>query len=440
MTEWLLLGLGVVLTIATGLFVAAEFSMLTLDRTDIDRRADSGDTGAEGIRSALKTLSTQLSGAQVGITLTTLLVGYLVEPSLSALLRGPLENAGVPSGSVVAVSVTLGMVLATVASMLLGELIPKNLAISVPLATARVAVPFQRGFTWLIGPLISLLNGSANAALHRMGLEPQEELSGGRSPEELTFMVKRSAEAGTLDAGTATLVARTLSFSQHTAQDVMTHRTRTQTIERDEPAAEVLRLARRTGHSRFPVVGDSLDDVVGVVHVKAAIGVPLERRDDVPVGALMTAALRVPETLPLDPLLVELRDHGMQLAVVVDEYGGTSGIVTLEDVIEELVGEVADEHDRSRQEAVRGRDGSWRLPGTIRPDEVRDRLGIDVPDHPSYETVAGFVMARLGRLAMVGDEVVVPGARLRVERLAGRRIERIRVMPTPSEEPAEGQS
>lgn len=431
MTEWLLLGVGVLLTLGTGLFVAAEFSLLTVDRSDVERQARSGDPKARGILTALTTLSTQLSGSQVGITLTTLLVGFLVEPSLSTLLQGPLEAVGLPPNRVSSVAVACGMGLATVGSMLLGELIPKNLAISAPEATARVAVPFQRGFTWCTRPLIRVLNGSANVLLHRIGVEPQEELSSGRSPEELTFMVRRSAEAGTLDEGTATLVARTLAFSRHTAADVMTHRTRTQSLGRDEPAAEVLKAARRTGHSRFPVTGESLDDVVGVVHVKSAVGVPLERRDDVPVGALMSPVLRVPETMALDPLLVELRDHGMQLAVVEDEYGGTAGVVTLEDVVEELVGEVSDEHDRGRQEAVRGRDGTWRLPGSLRPDEIKERIGVEIPEHSSYETVAGFVMADLGRLAMSGDEVAVPGALLRVERMAGRRIERIRLLPQP---------
>lgn len=434
MTEWLLLGLGVLLTLGTGVFVAAEFSMLTLDRTRVERDAAAGDRTSQGVLAGLKTLSTQLSGAQVGITLTTLLVGFLVEPSVSRLLIGPLNSLGLPEATVRPTSVALGMILATTASMLLGELIPKNLAIAVPFPTARIAVPLQRAFTWAMTPLIKVLNGSANAILRGWGIEPQEELGAARSAEELVFMVRRSAEAGTLDAGAANLLARTLSFSRHTAEDVMTHRTRMQTLEPDEAASEVLRRSRRTGYSRFPVVGESLDDVVGIVHVKAALSVPHDRRDDVPVGALMTEPLRVPETMPLDPLLVDLREHGMQLAVVMDEYGGTAGLVTLEDVIEELVGEVADEHDRSRLEAQRGRDGTWRLPGTIRPDELRDRFAIDVPDHHSYETLGGFLMARLDRLAMVGDEVFVDGGVLKVERMAGRRVDRVRFVPERRDE------
>jgi CBS domain containing-hemolysin-like protein len=433
LTEWLLVGIGVLLTLGTGVFVAAEFSLVTLDRPTVERAREAGDRSAAGILEGLRTLSTQLSGAQVGITLTTLLVGYLVEPSVSRLLAGPLESAGVPADAVAPIAVALGMFIATTVSMVVGELIPKNLAISAPLATARWAVPLQRAFTFATRPLIRLLNGSANKVLRAVGIEPQEELSGGRSPEELAALVRRSAEAGTLDEGTANLLARSLGFSSRTAADVMTHRVRMRAVRREDTAADVVRLARETGFSRFPVTDDGLDDIVGVVHVKRAIAVPHEKRTEVPAAALMTEALRVPETVRLDPLLVQLREQGMQMAVVTDEYGGTAGVVTLEDVVEELVGEVADEHDRTRAGARRLRDGAWLLPALMRPDEVRDRLHADIPDGPAYETLGGFVMARLGRLARTGDEVVVGGGVLRVERMDGRRIDRLRFAPQRDE-------
>lgn len=436
LTEWLLLGLGVLLTLGTGVFVAAEFSLVTLDRPAVEHARDAGEPGAAGVLAGLRTLSTQLSGAQVGITLTTLLVGYLVEPSLSRLLRGPLTAAGLPEAAVGGTSVGLGMLLATVASMLVGELVPKNLALAAPMATARWAVPLQRAFTFVMGPLIRVLNGSANRVLLAVGVEPREELSSSRSPEELASLVRRSAEAGTLDEGTATLLARSLGFSTRTAADVMTHRVRMVSVRREDTAADVVRLARATGYSRFPVVDTDLDDIAGVVHVKKAIAVPHHKREEVPAAALMTEALRVPETVRLDPLLVQLREQGLQMAVVTDEYGGTAGIVTLEDLIEELVGEVADEHDRARAGARRLRDGSWVVPALLRPDEVRDLLGADIPEGPSYETVGGFVVARLGRLARVGDEVVVPGGVLRVERLDGRRIDRLRFIPSARAEVA----
>jgi CBS domain containing-hemolysin-like protein len=435
-TEWVLVGVGLLLTLGTGAFVAAEFALVTVDKSGVERAAAAGDRGAARVLPGLRTLSTQLSGSQVGITVTTLVVGFLVEPSVSRLLVGPLTDLGVPAGAVPGVSVTVGMVLATIVSMLFGELVPKNLAIALPLATARWSVPFQRTFTWVTLPLIRVLNGTANRILAAFGVEAREELSNGRSADELTALVRRSAEVGTLDEGTAALLAKSLGFSRHTAGDVMTHRVRVETVRRGDSAADVVQLSRGTGLSRFPVVGEDADDVVGVVHVKRAIGVPHDKRAEVPAAALMSEVLRVPETLRLDPLLVELRSQGLQMAVVTDEYGGTAGVVTLEDLIEELVGEVADEHDRSRIGARRLHDGVWLLPGVLRPDEVKDRTSIEIPDSSDYETLSGFVMARLGRIAELGDEVVVPGGVLRVVRMDGHRVDRLRFTPATTKAPA----
>jgi len=200
-------------------------------------------------------------------------------------------------------------------------------------------------------------------------------------------------------------------------------------LPRTASAADVVALARRTGHSRFPVVGESLDDVVGLVNLRRAVGVPYERRGDVAVtsSSLMVEAPRVPETVPLAPLLVQLRDQGLQMAVVVDEYGGTSGIVTLEDVVEEIVGDVADEHDRRRLRPHVASGGSWVVPGVMRPDELAQHADLHVPDDGPYETLGGLVMDRLGRLPEAGDEIVVHGVALRVERMEGRRVDRLRV-------------
>ncbi len=430
MTEWLLVGLGVLLTIGTALFVAGEFSLVSVDRPAVERAVAAGDRRAEGVLAAVRTLSTQLSGAQVGITLTTLVVGFLVEPSLAALLETPLRSAGVPPDALAPVAVGVGLLVATVFSMIFGELLPQNLGISVPLATAKVVAGPLRLFTRLMSPLIAVLQGSANKLLRAVGIEPQEELSSARAPEELAALVRRSAEVGTLDQATAEIITRSLDFPNRTAADVMTPRVRMQVARRGESAADVVALARRTGFSRFPVVEDGLDDVVGVVHLKTAIGVPRERRDQVPVEALMADAVRVPETVRLDPLLAALREQGLQMAVVVDEYGGTAGVVTLEDVVEEIVGEVSDEHDRTRTGVVRLRDGSYVVPGLLRPDEVRARADLAVPDGSAFETVGGYVMARLGRVPRVGDEIGIPGAVLRVDRMDGRRVDRLRALPS----------
>jgi CBS domain containing-hemolysin-like protein len=434
-TEWLLVGLGVLLTIGTALFVAGEFSLVSVDRPTVERAVAAGDRRAESVLAAVRNLSTQLSGAQVGITVTTLVVGFLVEPSLAAILEPPLRRLGVGPGAAQPLAVGLGLFIATVFSMLVGELLPQNLGISAPLATAKVVAGALRVFSRVFRPLITLLNGSANRLLRAVGVEPQEELSSARTPEELAALVRRSAEVGTLDETTAEIITRSLEFPARTAADVMTPRVRMQVARRGETAADVVALARRTGFSRFPVVRDGLDDVVGVVHLKTAIAVPRDRRESVPVEALMAGAVRVPDTVRLDPLLDALRQQGLQMAVVVDEYGGTAGVVTLEDVVEELVGEVSDEHDRTRTGIVRLRDGSYVVPGLLRPDEVRARADLAVPDGPAFETVGGFVMAALGRVPRVGDEVHIPGAVLRVDRMDGRRVDRLRALRAPEEAP-----
>lgn len=424
LTEWLLVALGVVLTAGTAVFVASEFSLVTLDPGLVEGQTRPDDRRGQSVLKALRRLSTQLSGAQVGITVTTVLLGYTTQPAVNALLAQPLGSAlGAGVGGAVALVLTL--VLVNGFSMLFGELVPKNFAISRPLGTARQVAPLQSGFTAALSPLISLFNNSANWLLRRVGVEPREELSGGRSPQELAALVRRSAQVGTLDETTATLLTNSIEFGELTAVDVMTDRQRVQVLRRGETAADVVRLARETGHSRFPVIGDDSDDIVGLVHLRRAVAVPHERRGEVPAAALMIEAPRVPETVHLGPLLVELRDHGMQMAVVVDEYGGTSGVVTLEDVVEELVGDVADEHDRRRTAASRRADGAWVVSGLLRPDELTETTGLVVPEDGRYETLGGLVMAALGRVPSAGDEVVAGDVRLHVASMSRRRVERV---------------
>lgn len=425
MGEWILLGVAVLLTVGTGVFVAMEFSLVALDRPTVQQAADHGDAGAASVLRSLRKLSTQLSAAQVGITLTTLVVGFLAQPSLGAIIARALEPV-VPAGALEPVSAAMALVLFTIFSMVVGELLPQFLGISAPLPVAKVVATPVRVFSMVAKPLISVLNGSANGFLRGIGIEPQEELSGARTPQELASLVRRSAEVGTLEESTARIINRSLDFAERTAVDVMTPRVRAVAVPRNASAADIVRLSRHTGHSRFPVIGDDWDDVQGVVHVKQAVAVPLKRRAGVPVSALMTAHVVVPETVRLAPLLVELRTSGPQIAIVVDEHGGTSGVVTLEDVIEELVGEVRDEHDASRMPAHQLADGSWSVPGMWRPDEVSARLGAPVPEAAAYETLGGFVMAALGRVPVEGDHVEIPGWRLRVLRMDGRRVARVR--------------
>ena len=432
-----MLGVGLVLTVGTGLFVASEFALVNLDRADLEARQAAGESRLALTISALRITSTHLSSAQLGITLTTLLTGYTMEPAISNLLGPVLVSWGVPEAAVRPVSATVAMSIATVFSMVIGELVPKNFALAVPRQTAKLVIPFQVAFTTVFRPAVSLLNGSANGMLRAMGIEPKEELSGARTAEELSSLVRRSASAGVLEQDTASLLDRTLTFARLTTADVMTPRPSIHAVAAGDSVEDVVQLARRTGHSRFPVYDESMDDIVGIAHLKQAVAVPRERRTEVPAAAIAEEPLRVPEAVHLDGLMGELRGRGYQMAVVVDEYGGTAGIVTLEDLVEEIVGDVRDEHDRSRAGVVRAADAVI-FPGELRPDEVLDRTGLRVPEGDVYDTVGGFLMAALERVPAVGDTVDIDDGTLTVQRMNGRRVERVKFTPHPLPEGAEG--
>lgn len=435
LSDILMIVLGVILTIGTAIFVAGEFSLVALDPSTVQTRAAEGDRRASTVVKALSRLSTLLSGAQVGITLTTILLGYTAQAALADMLAdalGSVASEAVATGAAVAIS----LVVVNAFSMVFGELIPKNATLSEPLLAAGLVSPLLMGFTTVFKPVVVVLNNTANWFLRRMGIEPVEELSGTRSASELAALVRHSAEEGTLDVSTARLLTRSIGVGALNAVDVMTDRGRLHYLSEEDSAADVVAAARQTGHSRFPVIGDDPDDVKGLVHLRRAIAVPYDKREQVPVtsSSLMTPAPRVPETMPLANLLVELRAQGLQMAVVVDEYGGTAGVVTLEDAVEEIVGDVADEHDRRRIGAHIEASGRWVVPGWMRPDELASRAGIHVPDDGPYETLGGLVMAELGRIPEVGDRVTLPRAELLVQSMDGRRVMRLTVWSTEPQE------
>ncbi|HUQ54199.1 hemolysin family protein [Lentzea sp.] len=425
------LGLVAVVALTAGTFVAvaAEFSLTALERSTVERHvAEVGDATARTIDRAHRTLSFQLSGAQLAITVTTLITGYIAEPAIASLIEPGLTAVGVPASVADWLSLALALAIATALSMVFGELVPKNLAIAKPLETARGVVGVQAGFSRVFRWLILAMNNSANWLVRRFGVEPVEELASARSPEELGALVRTSAEHGTLDQGTAVLLDRSLRFGDRTAGELMTPRVRVEALRADATVADLVLKARETGFSRFPVHDGSLDEVRGMVHVKQAFAVPSTLRGSTPLSALTRPVYSVPETLEGDALLDRLRASGLQTALVVDEYGGTAGMVTLEDVVEEIVGDVRDEHDRREASPVRslGKD-SWLVSGLLRDDEVAEATGFRMPDG-DYETLAGLVLSRLGRIPDVGDEIRVDGWRVTVMRMDRHRVAELRVV------------
>ncbi|RDG39113.1 hemolysin family protein [Streptomyces corynorhini] len=430
MTEVLLLLLALALTLACAVFVAAEFSLTTVERGELERAAEAGERGAAGALEAAKRLTFQLSGAQLGITVTSLVIGMLAEPSLAVLLRGPLEAVGLPGGVVSTVATLLGVALSTVVLMVVGELVPKNWAISSPLAVAKVVAGPQRGFTAAFGPLIRHLNNTANRLVRRMGLEPAEELASARTPEELVALARHSAREGAIEPDSAELFVRTLHLAELTAENVMTPRVDVRALEAHATAADAALLSLATGLSRFPVYRDSLDEVIGTVHIRDVLALEESARTHTRVTELTTSPLLVPDSLPVDRLLRRLRES-RTMAVVIDEYGGTAGVATVEDIVEEVVGEVRDEHDPDEIPGLavgapspEGQ-GVWEADGSLRLDQLRE-IGFDAPEGP-YETLAGLLATRLERLPVPDDTLEVDGWHFAVLRVDHHRADRVAV-------------
>ncbi|MEU1884288.1 hemolysin family protein [Micromonospora sp. WMMD987] len=420
----------VLLTAGNAFFVAAEFALVTVDRAEIDRRAEAGDATAATVRRALRELSFQLSGAQLGITLTALLTGYLAEPALSRLFDPLLA----PLGGADRFGPLLALALATLLSMLFGELVPKNLALARPMPAALATAGPMRAFSRAFGWLIRGLNGSANRLVRQLGVEPQEELASARSPEELGLLAAISARAGALPPDTAMLLRRTIRFGDKRAAEAMTPRVDVIALRATATVAELLDLSRRTGRTRFPVYEETLDLVTGVAAVPDALGVPLTARAGTTVASVAREPVYVPESLDLDGVLAALKAAGSDLAIVVDEYGGTDGVVTVEDLVEELVGEIADEFDPATVDdahatglTVPGGERTVLVDGVLREDELFEQTGFRLPEGP-YETLAGFLMARLGHIPLPGETIRADGYAFIVVEVERHRIEQVRVV------------
>ncbi|RCG29047.1 HlyC/CorC family transporter [Sphaerisporangium album] len=404
MTSVLGLPAVLLLTLLTGYFVAQEFAFVAADRSALREQAAAGDAAADRALEVTGRLSFMLSGAQLGITVTTLLVGFITEPALTPLIAPGLSAVGVPEAAVPGIAVALGLVVATVVQMVLGELVPKNFGIARPEPVAKWLSRSTLIYMAVAGPVIRLFDASATRLLRLFGVEPVEEIEHGATPEELSRIIAESEAAGDLSERLSDLLERALEFGDRTAEDVMVPRPRVVSLHADRPVSDLLSALKTSGHSRYPVLGAD-GDVMGVAGLRELLRA---EPGEAPIERIAAAPLLVPTTLPLPTLLDRMRATGGELACVIDEYGGLAGVVTMEDLAEELVGELMDENDPEAAEAVARDDGTWEVPGTLRLDEVERATGLRLPESEDYDTVAGLIMARLGRLAEPGDEVPVP--------------------------------
>ncbi|MEV4159195.1 hemolysin family protein [Nonomuraea dietziae] len=385
------------LTAATGYFVAQEFAFVAVDRGNLREQANAGDAAAERALRVTSRLSFMLSGAQLGITVTALLVGFLAEPAIATLVRPLLGD--LPA----AFSVAIGVFVATVIQMVLGELAPKNLGIAKPEPVAKFLARSTLVYLTIAGPLIKLFDSAATGLLRRVGVEPVEEVEHGATPEELSRIIAESTRAGELPPRLSELLERALEFGDRIAEEAMVPRPRVVVLRVDRPISDLIATMRECGHSRYPVLGPD-GDVIGVTGVRELLAAGVEEGV---IGDVTQPAVLVPDSLPLPLVLAQMRAARADLVCVIDEYGGLAGVVTVEDLAEELVGELVDENDPEPVGAVERPGGVWDVPGTLRLDEVERATGISLPESDDYDTVAGLVLARLGRMAEPGDIITV---------------------------------
>ncbi len=412
------------LIIANGFFVAAEFALVAVDRAKVENDVEAGRRRARVAKGLLAHLSFHLSGAQLGITVTSLLIGLLAEPAIAELLHPALEPL-LGSAAVIGVSLAIAIFLATVVQMIVGELVPKGLAIARPETTVYLLGPLVRVYGIIFGPLIRMLNGAANRTVRLLGVEPTEELSHVRTLSEMQILVSASSRGGAIDDSASQLLTRSIRFEGKSAEDVLVPRTAVTALQSSETVDALVNASVTTGHSRFLVYGEDLDDIVGTVHVRSVHGVPRDLRATTMVSSLMRPMLELPESRDLADVLLDLRRENTHMAVVVDEYGGTAGIITLEDILEEIVGEIGDEHDRrTPSTSVPGRRNEWSLPGGLHPDEVAEQIDCVIPEG-EYETFAGFLLDRLGHLPLVGESVSWEGWTFEVAQMDRRRIAQV---------------
>lgn len=404
----LLVGVVVVLAITalTGYFVAQEFAFMAVDRSRMGAAADKGDAAASRVLGVTRRTSYMLSGAQLGITVTTLVVGYVAEPLIGRSIGDLLGMASVPQGVGVAVGTVLALLFSTVVQMLFGELVPKNLAIARPEPVSRWLARSTTIYLAVFGWLIGLFDKASELLLKSVGIEPVHDKEHSATARDLEHIVAESGETGELSPELSRLLDRMLDFPGQTAEHAMVPRSRTDVVRAEDAVSEVV-ATMATGHTRYPVVGEDSDDVIGIVDLHDLLTVDDEKADLTPVSTRMRAPIVVPDSLPLPEVAGRLATEIAEMAVVVDEYGGFAGVVTMEDMAEEIVGEIADEHDPHLAAGTPVSEGpGWLLAGDTHLDEVERLLDITLPEADA-ETLGGLVISTSGDLLEVGDHVDV---------------------------------
>lgn len=429
----------VLLVLANGFFVAAEFSMVSVRRTRIAELVARGEAGAEAVQKAIENPDRVIAATQLGITLASLALGWVGEPALSHLIYpilGIFPNAINPELSH-SISAALSFAFITFMHVVVGELAPKSIALQDPEGTSLVVARPTLFVEQIFKPAIWALNGTGNALLRLIGIQPASGHELVHSVEELKMLVTASAEGGVVEAEESEMLHAIFDFGELVVRQVMVPRTEVVAVEADMPLAEIIDLVAQSSYTKFPVFEDNLDQIVGIVHVKDLLhAMHQAARPDLSARSFAREPLFVPETISVSALLTHFRDNRQHIAIVMDEFGGTAGIVTLEDLLEEIVGEVSDPFDLTRPEFQIQPDGSVLIDGLSLIEDVNEQIKVNLQD-PNYDTIAGYVLGKLGRMARNGDTVDGDGVRLRVSEMDGLRIARVSLarLETPVENP-----
>jgi len=423
------------LVLANGFFVAAEFALVSVRRTRVAELIARGDRSARWVQRAIANPDRFIAATQLGITLASLGLGWIGEPALGRLLQPIVElfPAELESGVSHSVSAVLAFLLITFLHVVIGELAPKSIALQSPertsLAVARPTVWVE----WLFSPAITVLNGTGNGLLRLAGIRPAEAHELVHSVEELKMLVAASARSGVVGDREQEMLDAVFQFSETLVRQVMVPRTEVIAVSADAGLESMLQAAISSSFSKLPVTEDDLDHIVGVVHLRDIVEAMQGERTTTKLARdIMREAIFIPESARISTLLQIFRDRQHHVAIVLDEYGGTAGIVTLEDLLEEIIGEVSDPFDRGT-EIEPLPDGSSLVDGLTPIEEVNEYFGLQLTN-PHYDTIAGYFLGRLGRLAKLGDTIVEDGVRLRVVAMDGRRVARVWIFPQPASE------